>query len=72
MSLLKWALFFLVIAAIAALFGFGGIAQGSADIAKVLFFVFIAGSLYDPPRALSQLGPEAAAMGWRIKTAFYR
>jgi uncharacterized membrane protein YtjA (UPF0391 family) len=41
MSLLKWALFFLVIAAISALFGFGGLAQGSADIAKVLFFVFL-------------------------------
>ena len=38
----------------------------------ILFCVFIAGSLYNPPRALSQLGPEAAAMGWRIKTAFYR
>ena len=39
----------------------------------ILLFVFLAGSLYDPPRALSQLvGPEAAAMGWRIKTAFYR
>jgi uncharacterized membrane protein YtjA (UPF0391 family) len=32
-------LFFPAIAAIAALVGFGGIAQGSADIAKVLFFV---------------------------------
>jgi len=41
MSLLKWALFFLVFAAIAALFGFGGLAQGSADIAKVLFFIFL-------------------------------
>jgi uncharacterized membrane protein YtjA (UPF0391 family) len=41
MSLLKWALFFLVLAAIAAVFGFGGLAQGSADIAKVLFFVFL-------------------------------
>lgn len=41
-SLLKWAIVFLVISLIAALFGFGGIAQGSADIAKVLFFVFLA------------------------------
>ena len=41
MSLLKWALFFLVFAAIAALFGFGGLAQGSEEIAKVLFFVFL-------------------------------
>jgi len=41
MSLLKWALVFLVLAAIAALFGFGGLSQGFADIAKVLFFVFL-------------------------------
>lgn len=41
MSLLKWALIFLVVAAIAGLFGFGGIARGSEDIAKVLFFVFL-------------------------------
>ena len=41
MSLLKWALFFLVLAGIAALFGFSGIAQGSANIAKVLFFLFL-------------------------------
>ena len=41
MSLLKWALVFLVLAAVAALFGFGGLSQGFADIAKVLFFVFL-------------------------------
>jgi uncharacterized membrane protein YtjA (UPF0391 family) len=41
-SLLKWSLIFLVIAGIAAIFGFGNIAEGAADIAKVLFFIFIA------------------------------
>jgi uncharacterized membrane protein YtjA (UPF0391 family) len=41
MSLLKFALLFLVLAGIAALFGFSGIAQGSADIAKVLVLVFL-------------------------------
>jgi uncharacterized membrane protein YtjA (UPF0391 family) len=40
-GLLKWALVFLVISLIAALFGFGGIAEGSADIAKVLFAIFL-------------------------------
>jgi uncharacterized membrane protein YtjA (UPF0391 family) len=40
-SLLKWALVFLVVSLIAALFGFGGIAQGAADIARVLFFIFL-------------------------------
>ena len=41
MSLLKWALMFLVFAGIAALLGFGGLASGFEDIAKVLFFVFL-------------------------------
>ncbi len=41
MSLLGWALIFLVVALIAALFGFGGIANTSADIAKTLFFIFV-------------------------------
>jgi uncharacterized membrane protein YtjA (UPF0391 family) len=42
MTMLSWAVTFLVIALIAALFGFGGIATASAGIAKILFFVFIA------------------------------
>ena len=41
-SMLYWALAFLVIALIAAVFGFGGIAAASAGIAKILFFVFVA------------------------------
>ncbi len=41
MGLLGWALIFLVVALIAAAFGFGGIASASAGIAKVLFFIFI-------------------------------
>jgi len=41
MGLLRWALVFLVVALIAALFGFGGIAEGAADIARILFFVFV-------------------------------
>lgn len=39
--MLGWAVTFLVIALIAALFGFGGIASASAGIAQILFFVFI-------------------------------
>jgi uncharacterized membrane protein YtjA (UPF0391 family) len=38
---LKLALFFLVISIIAAVFGFGGIAAASADIARILFFLAI-------------------------------
>jgi uncharacterized membrane protein YtjA (UPF0391 family) len=40
-SLLKWSLIFLVLAGIAALLGFGGLASGFEDIAKVLFFLFL-------------------------------
>jgi uncharacterized membrane protein YtjA (UPF0391 family) len=39
--MLGWALTFLVIALIAAVFGFGGIAGASVGIAKILFFLFI-------------------------------
>ena len=39
--MLKLALFFLVISIIAAVFGFGGIAAASADIARILFFLAI-------------------------------
>jgi uncharacterized membrane protein YtjA (UPF0391 family) len=39
--MLHYAVVFLVIALIAALFGFGGIAAGAASIAQVLFVVFI-------------------------------
>jgi len=41
-GLLKWALVFLVISIIAGVLGFTGISQGSADIARVLFFIFLA------------------------------
>ena len=40
-SLLKWALTFMVIALIAALFGFTGIAEGSEQIARFLFVLFL-------------------------------
>jgi uncharacterized membrane protein YtjA (UPF0391 family) len=32
---------FLIIALVAALFGFGGIAEGAASIAQVLFYIFL-------------------------------
>ncbi|MER3424766.1 MAG: DUF1328 domain-containing protein [Nitrospiraceae bacterium] len=40
--MLKWAFIFLVIALIAALFGFTNIAAGAAAIAKILFYIFLA------------------------------
>jgi uncharacterized membrane protein YtjA (UPF0391 family) len=39
--MLRYAAIFFVIAIIAAVFGFGGIAAGAAEIAKVLYFIFI-------------------------------
>jgi uncharacterized membrane protein YtjA (UPF0391 family) len=39
--MLWYALVFFVVALIAALFGFGGLAAGAATIAKVLFFGFL-------------------------------
>lgn len=40
-KMLRWALAFFVIAIIAAIFGFGGIAVAAAGIAKILFFLFL-------------------------------
>jgi len=39
--MLRWALIFLIVSLIAALFGFTDIAAASAGIAKFLFFVFV-------------------------------
>ena len=39
--MLHYAAVFFVIALIAAVFGLGGIAVGAAEIAKVLFFIFL-------------------------------
>ncbi|MEO5668799.1 MAG: DUF1328 domain-containing protein [Bdellovibrionota bacterium] len=39
--MLSWAVSFLVIALIAAFFGWGGLASTSAGMAQILFFVFL-------------------------------
>jgi uncharacterized membrane protein YtjA (UPF0391 family) len=39
--MLGWALTFLIIALVAAVLGFGGIATFAVDIAKIIFFVAI-------------------------------
>ena len=33
----------------------------------IIFVLFMSGALYDPPRLLHHLGPDAAAIGWKIK-----
>ncbi|WP_373552656.1 DUF1328 domain-containing protein [Haliscomenobacter sp.] len=40
--MIRWSITFLIIAIIAAVFGFGGIAAGAATFAKILFFIAIA------------------------------
>ena len=39
--MLRYAVIFFVVAIVAALFGFGGIAAGATEIAKILFFIFL-------------------------------
>jgi uncharacterized membrane protein YtjA (UPF0391 family) len=41
MEMLRYAVVFLIIALVAGLLGFTGIAAGAVQIAKVLFFVFL-------------------------------
>lgn len=43
--MLGWALMFLLVALLAGLFGFGGIASTSMGIAQILFFIFLLGFL---------------------------
>jgi uncharacterized membrane protein YtjA (UPF0391 family) len=39
--MLRWVIAFAILALVAAIFGFGGIAASFAGIAKILFFVFL-------------------------------
>jgi len=41
MSLLRWALIFFLISLVAALFCFTGLSAATADIARILFYIFI-------------------------------
>lgn len=40
--MLNWALMFFVVALLAAIFGFTGIAVAAAGVAKILFYLFLA------------------------------
>lgn len=42
LTMLYYTLAFLLVAIVAAVFGFGGIASASAGIAQILFFIFLA------------------------------
>ncbi|MCD9016845.1 DUF1328 family protein [Parachryseolinea silvisoli] len=39
--MIRWTVIFLIIAIIAAIFGFGGIAASAAYFAKVIFFIAV-------------------------------
>ena len=39
--MLRWAIAFFIIAIIAAVFGFGGIAAAASGIAQTLFYIFL-------------------------------
>ncbi|MGB7258795.1 MAG: DUF1328 domain-containing protein [Pseudolabrys sp.] len=39
--MLKWAVVFLIIAIVAGIFGFTGVEEASASIAKILFGIFL-------------------------------
>jgi uncharacterized membrane protein YtjA (UPF0391 family) len=44
-TMLHYAAVFFVIAIVAAVLGFGGLAAGAAGIAKILFFIFLLGAI---------------------------
>ena len=56
--MLRWAIGFLIVAIIAAIFGFGNIAEEATGIAKILFFVFIV--LFVVSLVLGRRGPPVA------------
>ena len=41
MTILKWALIFLLISIVAGVLGFTGISAASADVARFLFYIFV-------------------------------
>ena len=40
-SILKWALIMFIFSVVAAIFGFTDLAAASADVARVLFYIFL-------------------------------
>jgi uncharacterized membrane protein YtjA (UPF0391 family) len=40
-EMLRWSLGFLIVALVAAIFGFAGLAIAAAGIAKILFYLFV-------------------------------
>jgi uncharacterized membrane protein YtjA (UPF0391 family) len=57
--MLYWALVFFVVAILAAVFGFGGVATAATGIAKILFFIFVVLFLVSLLFGLTRRGPVA-------------
>jgi uncharacterized membrane protein YtjA (UPF0391 family) len=55
--MLRYAVIFFVVAIVAALFGFGGIAAGATEIAKILFFIFLVLFIVSLVAGLIKRGP---------------
>jgi len=55
--MLSWSLAFFFLALIAAIFGFGGIAAGAAEIGQILFIMFLAIFVVSLVRGLSRRRP---------------
>lgn len=55
--MLRYAIIFFIVAIVAALFGFGGIAAGATEIAKILFFVFLVLFIVSLVAGLIRRGP---------------
>jgi uncharacterized membrane protein YtjA (UPF0391 family) len=55
--MLYYALIFFVVALVAALFGFGGIAAGAVEIAKILFFIFLILTVVSLVVGIARRGP---------------
>ena len=56
-AMLRYALIFFIIALIAALLGFTGVAAGATEIAKILFFVFLVVAAVSLVMGLLRRGP---------------
>ncbi len=77
--MLRWALIFLIIALVAALFGFTGIAAAAAGIAKFLFFwdlideiTWLEGALDGPKTEIQICGPYRGQFGLVLSTLYCR
>jgi len=57
--MLQWSITFLVLAIVAGLFGFGGVAAISIDFARITFFVFLILSVLAAVGALRVRPPQA-------------